>query len=196
MHLLDNVVIWRGFRWFLDAAFGLYRERFAVMREFGVAPTSSVLDVGCGTGECSVITEGRYLGIDMDVRYIAQAQRRHGGPNRTFVCADVASARLADESFDVGLLVDVLHHLTDDEVERLCQEFNRVVTQAIVVCDPVRQRPTNLLGRLLTYLDRGAHIRTKERLVELLGRHAVVERIRDLKLLRVESVCVLARPRR
>lgn len=196
MHILENVTVWRFFRWLLERCLGLYRKRFAVIRSFGIGPEVSLLDVGCGTGECAALAHGRYVGIDMDAGYIERAQRSSAGSNRQFICADLNEAAFGSGTFDVGLLMDVVHHLTDVEAERLFRRLNEVVSGSIVVCDPVRQSSTNLVGRFLTFLDRGSYIRSRSELLALLDRVFTVEQVRALKILSVESVAVLVRPRR
>ena len=59
----------------LDEVFGIYSNRIALIRSFGITDQMSVLDVGCGTGECASLTLGRYLGIDIDNQYINQVKK-------------------------------------------------------------------------------------------------------------------------
>src|SRR3989344_5800177 len=87
---------WRLFRTTINLFFGLYRKRVKVLRGFGLTDQTAVVDIACGTGEYSKITNGKYLGIDMDCRYIASAQKQYNSPNKQFVCADANAANFRD----------------------------------------------------------------------------------------------------
>lgn len=186
--------IWRFFRKTIDVFGGIYRTRMSVLREFGLTPQMSIVDIACGTGQYSRITDGTYLGIDMDPNYIADAQRRFGNGKRTFLCADANRAPIADAAYDAALLIDATHHLTDDENRALFKTLGRVASQRVVFCDPVRQSRRNWIGRFLTALDRGRYIRPEEELVRLVQESLAIEKIQKTKLMGVEGVCILARP--
>ncbi len=85
---LSNQWIWQGSRFALDVAFGLYRKRFNLLNQWGVLEgTSSVLDIGCGSGDYAARCEGPYLGIDLSERDIARA----GAASRTRTNRSAAS---------------------------------------------------------------------------------------------------------
>ena len=57
--------------------------RFVPVRQaLARVPHSSLLDLGCGTGDLCRLTKGRYTGVDISTAYIEYARRRFGGPNR------------------------------------------------------------------------------------------------------------------
>lgn len=194
--ILKPPFIWRSFRKILDFFFGLYRKRFAVLKKFGITEQTSVIDIACGTGEYSAITNGHYLGVDMDKKYIDQAQKLYGRKNKKFLCDDANTAKIQDASYEAAILIDATHHLTDDENRALFKTLNRVAAKTIAICDPITQERKNLIGRFLVYLDRGNYIRPKEKLLNLIGETLDIEKVKDMKMLSVTSVCVMAKPRK
>ena len=90
-HLLDSSIVWGLSRSGLDLSFGLYSRRTALLKRWGVPEgRHSVIDLGCGTGQYSRLTEGPYVGVDMNSRYIDHARRANRRPNVSFRCVDVA----------------------------------------------------------------------------------------------------------
>lgn len=67
-----------------------------------------------------------------------------------------------------------------------------MTSQFIVICDPVKQSAKNLLGRFLTYLDRGKYIRPEDDLISLIDSYFQILEIKKRRGMRVEGVCVLA----
>ena len=81
--VLDNPVVWEVSRIGLNLSFGLYRKRMQRMRDWGVLQANpSVLDIGCGIGQYANVTEGDYLGVDFNQRYIDYAHSKRRRTNR------------------------------------------------------------------------------------------------------------------
>lgn len=194
MHVLDNVSTWNVFRSSLDAIFGLYRIRVAVMREFGVGRRMSVLDVGCGTGQYSQITDGQYYGIDMDCRYIEWAKKKYGSQIKKFECIRLQEVKF-DHPYDVSLLVDLTHHISNNDLSDLLRRLSKVTTQYVVIFDPVRQSKANWIGRFITSLDRGACIREKTLELSLIREYFDIVQVKGLKIIGIESVAILTKPK-
>lgn len=76
---------------------------------------SSVLEIGCATGELidalPVQAGGRKLGMDISAANVAAARARF--PGVEFRCGDFRDA--GGETFDAVLMSDVLEHVPDDE---------------------------------------------------------------------------------
>jgi SAM-dependent methyltransferase len=166
-NVLDYPWLWRGFRRVVDLAWGHYRKRFRLLEGWGVTGEGlSVLDVGCGSGEYAAVFRGPYTGIDLSPRYVAAASRRHGGADRSFLCADVAT--LADErrTYDVVVLVDFLHHFPDRTATEILAGVARLARGHVVSLEPISDQ-TNPVGRALVGMDRGRHMRPRDAVVEL-----------------------------
>lgn len=108
---------------------------------------SSVLDVGCGDGALAASIAARRLdvrieGIDTKVRPAARI------PAREF---DGVNLPCADQSVDVAMFVDVLHHAEDPLA--LLRDARRVVRQKILIKDHLRDGVlANLRLRLMDWM--------------------------------------------
>ena len=74
------------------------------------------LEIGCGTGVVAAYLskeyEGEVIGIDIDPKQIALAQKEGAGlPNVHYLEADAAALPFERGSFDVVLSFGVLHHI-------------------------------------------------------------------------------------
>src|SRR5262249_54871246 len=107
----DNPVLFIFLRGILENNFKAIR---AVIRKDLKAGAVRTLDLGCGPGAFSDLFEsGDYVGVDMNKRYIAYAQRARKG---TFIAGDARKVELPDGRFDQALIFGLLHHLPDDDV--------------------------------------------------------------------------------
>ena len=106
-----------------------------------------VLDVACGGGDLArdLIAWGRRRGfrlrvtaLDVSPRTLATARRRGGDERLHFVCGDVHHAPCRDGVFDYVTCALFFHHLSDDDVVRTLQSFDRLAIRGIVVNDLVR----------------------------------------------------------
>lgn len=118
------------------------------------------LDVGCGLGECSAVNKGSYVGIDNSFSRIFYAAKRY--PQQDFLVADALKIPFAQKSFDLALLIDTSHHLSDEQFKTALIELKRVSRRYIVVSDPVVYDGQNALSKFFYKLDRGACFRTLE----------------------------------
>lgn len=118
----------------------------------------SMLDVGCGLAECSRIARGAYTGVDNSPPRVAFAARRY--PRHHFLVADAWQLPFPNRSFDMALMIDTSHHLTDAQWRTTMQEMRRVSLKHLVVSDPVPYAGQGWLSRLFYRLDRGANFRS------------------------------------
>lgn len=130
-----------------------------------------ILDIGCGTASIlDQLPDVDYVGIDHNPEYIEVARKRF--ENRgTFHCVDIND--LNPESyglFDIVLLVGVLHHLDDMEVEKVLGALPNVLrtTSRVISFDVALCKGQNIVARILARLDRGRHVRFTDRYQALL----------------------------
>ena len=121
-----------------------------------------VLDVGCGPGtNTHLFAHSRYLGIDLNPRYIAYARKKFA---RDFVVANVTTYDVPrDRGFDFILVNSFLHHVDAPAVRRILAHLRTLLTPDghIHVLDLVLPERRSI-ARLLARLDRGDYPRPLE----------------------------------
>jgi SAM-dependent methyltransferase len=120
----------------MERAVGGDFERFgvlehALLREAGLGPTSSVVDVGCGSGRLAAqlarLSELRYLGTDTVPALLEYARQRVGRPDFRFIHVDRVALPTPDASVDLVAFFSVLTHLLHEESYLYLQEAHRVL---------------------------------------------------------------------
>lgn len=92
---------------------------------------ASILEVGCGTGKLSRFLSKKincknYTAIDIDPKMITKAESEaHSEKEAIFQVADVLNLPFDNESFDVVLSMDLLHHLP--QWQKAIKEIYRVL---------------------------------------------------------------------
>jgi ubiquinone/menaquinone biosynthesis C-methylase UbiE len=109
-----------------------YRPRMDILKEVGIKPGDHVLDYGCGPGSYIIPLaelvgkEGKIYAIDVRPIAIQRVQNTASKKQLTNVetiCSDCKNG-LPDNSIDVVLLYDVLHHLNNPD--QVLEELHRV----------------------------------------------------------------------
>jgi len=80
-------------------------------------PVGALLEIGCGAGFSAEYLRGQYrrmVGIDYSANLIAFATKYNASPQASFYCQDVKDFS-TEQTFDVILMIGVLHHLKDAE---------------------------------------------------------------------------------
>jgi SAM-dependent methyltransferase len=192
--LLDNPLVWEVSRLALDAGFSLYRKRVRVLEDWGLLKDEpSVVDIGCGIGSYARITRGEYLGIDLNCRFIEYARRKHRRPNQSFRCINAMTLVDEQATFRLALMVDFLHHLSDEECVRLLSASGRLAETYVVNFEPITYQP-NRLGRWIVEHDRGENPRPLDALHHLFeaARLEIVKSV-ELRLGPINTRAILAR---
>ena len=136
-------------------------------------PGSKILDLGCGYGAISQYfhADCNYLGIDSNESYIAEARKRFKKSNRDFIVGDISDSEVLDRGpFDLVFLTGVLHHLSSDQVRKICASSSRLVSEKgrLVAIEPVFSPDQRLSARLIVAADRGRHVRDTDGYIDLL----------------------------
>jgi SAM-dependent methyltransferase len=143
--------------------------RRAVAAALQAQPHERVLDVGCGTGGFCLAVPGDYVGIDPDPDYVAFARWRWAAPRRTFYPIELATLPV-DAPFDKAMLVNCVHHVSDDAAAAILERLTQLVRHRVVVAD-LDPDAANRLQAFLIAHDRGHFVRPRAIQRALLARH-------------------------
>jgi SAM-dependent methyltransferase len=133
-------------------------------------PAERVLEVGCGTGMCTRVAPGPYVGIDTSLAYLRFAGRRARGGRASFAAMSADALAFRPDAFDKALIVNVLHHLPDAVVGTLLSDLRRLVRGPVVIVE-LAPELANPLEHFFIRHDRGEHIRRRAALAALVSRH-------------------------
>ena len=158
-----------------DLAMSLVGARYVtehIALEINAASGDRVLDIGCGTASIlSYLPSVNYIGIDSNPEYISQAKMRFGEFG-DFRCISVDDLHIETmEKFDRILLLGVLHHLTDLQIQSLVGNISGLLSSKgrLITCDGVFTPRQNPIAKLLLKLDRGRYVRTQSEYLSLLS---------------------------
>lgn len=132
-------------------------------------PHARLLELGCGIGANRPVTDRPYAGLDLDPGYVAYATRRFGAADARFAAGDLL--RPVDPGlgpFDLVALLNVIHHLEDDEVRTALRHARAAGAARALVVDVALERTGFLFRHLFGPLDRGARFRTTDDIRTLL----------------------------
>jgi SAM-dependent methyltransferase len=127
-------------------------------RALAASAFDTVLEVGCGVGECAALFRQRYVGLDNSLRSVAYAAGRQ--PQHAFLAGDAAHLPFRDQAFDAALLIDTSHHIPDEFLIVVLRELRRVARRCVIVSDPVLRPGQSRFSRFFYGLDRGACFRS------------------------------------
>ena len=116
---------------------GAARAREELVKQVGIQPKQCVLDLGCGTGTLVVLLKRRYpaaqiFGLDPDPKALRRAKKK---VRRAGVAVQLDEG-FADQlpydegTFDRVLSSFMLHHLEDQDREKMLREVLRVLKPA------------------------------------------------------------------
>lgn len=165
-HPMENTLIYRLWQ----APFA-ERKLAPMLQGTDLSRLRRVLDVGCGPGtNARHFGASEYLGVDINPEYIRSAERRFGPKFRV---ADVTTMRIEPGlGYDCILVNSLLHHLPDDEVDRLLGHLATLLADdgAVHILDLVLPARRSL-ARFLARHDRGEFPRPLDAWEAIFSRH-------------------------
>lgn len=117
----SDILNWPASYMFFQWIVGGLRARLLCVRDFArVRPGLRVLDIGCGPGYIArEFRDCHYVGFDVDQSHVKYARSRFGQFGE-FHCGLLTEEFLKQEApFDLVLMNGVLHHLNDEELDRV-----------------------------------------------------------------------------
>jgi ubiquinone/menaquinone biosynthesis C-methylase UbiE len=105
-----------------------------LLEEVSLTESSFVLDVGCGTGNNTILfaaaVPAKVVGLDISYGMLQKAYEKRS--RIPFVQAPADNLPFSSNSFDFVFMTEVLHHLPD--IPRTYQEIHRVLKESGPLC--------------------------------------------------------------
>lgn len=157
----------------LQGLVGRDRAHMRIARDHVRArPGDRLLDIGCGTGTIRArLGDVDYHGIDCNPDYIREA-RATFGDRTTFHLGDATELTGEVASFDIVLMLGLLHHLDDDAVRGLTAALRPLLRSGgrLVAVEPALVSGQTWLARQVIRCDRGRFVRSPRGYAALLSR--------------------------
>jgi SAM-dependent methyltransferase len=125
----------------------LSRVKLQLLIDLGLAPESSVLDVGCGTGLLAAALDdflserGRYAGTDISPEAIAFCRSRYRRPNFSFHVGEMTKLPALRERFDYIVFFSVFTHTYPRETALLLHQAAHLLADGGIIFADVFTAP-------------------------------------------------------
>ncbi len=133
-----------------------------------------MLDVGCGIGDFTSALPSEisyYLGVDLNKKYISYSKKKYKSKKIEFIMQDVTEMKFyEDRKFDAVILISMLHHLSDVELEKMLPVIKEITKKVVIIVDLIPS-PPNLLQKLVVKLDQGKYMRNEKDKIKLLEKY-------------------------
>ncbi len=137
-----------------------------------------ILDYGCGTGKyCLFFKPTNYLGVDIDEKNVKIAKKNF--KNYTFSQIKPDNLQFSNKKFDFILVVGVLHHISDNDLIPILENFNRIIKPdgRIMVIEPILSTTSTRINKWMKFVDRGKYIRYEKDLLNLFNKNFEVKEL-------------------
>jgi len=144
----------------------------------------TVLDFGCGTGvSATMCNPDRYLGLDCDSQRVKYAGQAH--PAYRFQVIDNYTIPVPDKEIDIILIIAVLHHISNEDIQKYAAEFCRVLKPhgRILVIEPCFNPLYPFNNRFMKFFDNGEYIRCKEEYLQFFEKEFHIKVLQDFRKL-------------
>lgn len=136
----------------------------------------SVLELGCGTGEIlKHIRPSSYLGLDINKHYIRHAKTRFENTNIHFWQIDAKKIPKVNGYFDLVIIINVIHHLSDSELKTILKSIKKNVNFGRILL--LDSKPSiGPFSILLEKADQGDHFRNLQQIKKIFAQFFAIER--------------------
>jgi len=145
-----------------------------IVKKYITKERVNVLDIGCGPAEIlDSLPNVYYYGYDVNHTYINYAKKKYG-PRGKFYCKKFTKSEIKKlPKFDHVLLLNILHHLGDEEIKNLMQLLKKVLKKGgnIISQDPILIKKQNLLAKFIINKDRGNNVRSKSGYIKIITKY-------------------------
>jgi len=133
-----------------------------------------VLDIGCGPAEIlDSLPKIQYYGFDINPIFINSAKKKYEGRGK-FYCKKFTNKDIKNlPKFDHVLLLGILHHLNDEEINQLMRNVKKVLKKNgnIITLDNIFVDNQNFIAKFLIEMDKGENVRSKKGYLNILKSH-------------------------
>src|SRR3989338_7757770 len=137
-----------------------------IIKAVNPLPEEKIIDIGCGTGYYSKFFKCNYTGIDSEKKYIYYAQKKYQD-DKNFYLADAKKTNFPAKKFDKAVLVNIIHHLDDEDLKEVLVEASRITKKETIIFDMTDDKNT-IFTPLLLALDNGKFIRSMNQQLKLI----------------------------
>lgn len=155
---------------------GDYKLRKIYCRDYVKAKSGDrILDIGCGPANMVKFLpkEIDYTGFDESKQYIEKAKKLFPQKNYSFFQKRINFAKNFDKKFDIIMANAILHHIDDDEADKLISfaKANLTKDAKFITLDGCYVENQSFLKKWLIKNDRGKFVRTKEEYFKLFSKY-------------------------
>ena len=149
-----------------------FREK--IVKKYIKKHNIKVLDIGCGPAQIlDSLPRINYYGFDINPLYINSAKKKYENKGKFFCKKFTIKDTKNLPKFDYVLLLGILHHLNDKEVNILMKNIKKVLKKrgSIITLDNIFIKNQNLVAKILITMDKGDNVRSKNGYLSVLKTH-------------------------
>ena len=148
--------------------------RKKIVKKYITKPNVKVLDIGCGPAEIlSTLPNIQYYGFDINPNYINSAKKKYAHKTKFFCKKFTSKDTKLLPKFDHILLLGILHHLNDREINALMLNIKKNLKRKgnVITLDNIFINNQNFIAKFLIQMDKGMNVRSKKGYLNILKNH-------------------------
>ena len=148
--------------------------RKKIVKKYITKHNVKVLDIGCGPAEIlDTLPKIKYYGFDINPIYINSAKKKYENKGKFFCKKFTNKNTKYLPKFDHVLLLGILHHLSDKEINTLIPNIKKVLKKKgnIITLDNIFIHKQNFIAKFLIQMDKGENVRSRKGYLNILKNH-------------------------